>query len=609
MSFETIAGRPELDTNVEFDQLLQEAYSSALDEDYHCDDTHIHELVQEYQDAITNSEQQEEYHCEDPIAKVEFIRPPRADEYSYEDIVNIAKVRLLGRSLIDKARNLTQTEDFYYFKDRIVENNPGLEDTSASIFAIYLLTHSANWHEHHPEIADNEINITDLEQDPESPSPVRVGQWPNGDYVNCLGITIAVSAACEELGLDYMFANEIKYSDGTIAERHQDIVAYLSRIAPEFFQRQEVLSTIDKIQLINDLYVEEEPAINTFFDPPKQLQGSHRRESFHHSVMARIDNGDEHWVQIDPYSLIFAATPINKEEIDKIYQQLKQPENNSSVANVSIDTLISNFYKRFAECFRYIGDNRTQITEVAEQNINTNPQLLMKSLEETILSIATRGFEILDPESKDSDILKKYISHVFEFMVIAMYEDISGDMRVTEAVSEAEKLYKNKQDVRDYGYEKRQKDLDDKYVELFKSAWESICQQIRYDSSAREKFYSYIEMLPLVIMTDQYSKSLVSLSSIHEQGMVDTTSEYCHPEFAIGAMYLNHYATWRKDGRVNLARYLAKLFPSQLIWQSSMQDGPIEDKNLLAVEEIIDRLKPSQLHPLVFIARESLIRR
>jgi hypothetical protein len=78
--------------------------------------------------------------------------------------------------------------------------------------------------------------------------------------------------------------------------------------------------------------------------------------------------------------------------------------------------------------------------------------------------------------------------------------------------------------------------------------------------------------------------------------------EIADPEFMIGAMYMNHYATWRKDGRINVARHLSRICSSQLLWQAARQDEKEVDERIASMGEVIQRLKPRQLHPLVNIA-------
>lgn len=124
-----------------------------------------------------------------------------------------------------------------------------------------------------------------------------------------------------------------------------------------------------------------------------------------------------------------------------------------------------------------------------------------------------------------------------------------------------------------------------------------------YSTEARCALYNLLSEAVYVHAAETYSRDLNRAFRLQSTGFSNLASEFGNPQLMIGAMYLNHFATWRKDGKVNVARYLARLIPSQLLWQAAMQDGDINDDRVNSLGEQVKSLPDDRVHPLVDVAR------
>ena len=88
--------------------------------------------------------------------------------------------------------------------------------------------------------------------------------------------------------------------------------------------------------------------------------------------------------------------------------------------------------------------------------------------------------------------------------------------------------------------------------------------------------------------------------------LVDSTIELADPDYMIGALYLNHYATWRENGIVNIARHLLQTTSSQLIWHEAVSESEaLVDDRVAAVAAEIGKLGVTMIHPRVRLVHQA----
>lgn len=478
---------------------------------------------------------------------VVWIDHPGSDSFNESDRLNIARISLFGRKLIDLTGRAIQANP------RIKLDNDGAinPDLEVSRFNVN------NWYKYHPAADDSVGELS------ESAKPNNWLNWPEGDYINCLGMSIAQFAIGEMTGQRSLYANVIRpgYSDDS-----QAIIDFCSNA---FKQCNIAFGFNGKItSIINAIYRADYPEDN---DPPEQVdmykdgmkefeQQVRPWEQFHHMVLKRegsIPISTDSWYQVDPYMMKVSniggkagevAEYINYEPMspssvlllrDFHHDELPKLLNNLLVISRRSSSRINSLFNDYksANFLLHLEEEMTRGFKAMEKSINNNEPSDLSQLSDDALF------------GSDTTTVLGYATRL-------MLYSASLEMNPDDVLNYAIKSKK---------HTKTLESLDNIEYSLF----ERIRRQIKYDPNTLDRLKQ--SAIGIVHANAVYlSQGLLSRQFQDKGYGLDHVVEIGNPEFQIGCLYLNHYAKCKKDVTINVASELARINPSQLMLQSAM---------------------------------------
>lgn len=502
------------------------------------------------------------------------LKHPYAEAWLEEDLIEQARIAFFGRCLIETAKTSLQHNEEW------LKNSE--KDSLVSRVGNFM--QFARWVEAHP----NELD-PDRSYDPDVASPLRLVDWPNGKYVNCLGQSIALAAAAELTGVDYLYANELITTSAVLTQQHRTIVGELEKVSPRFFEKDSKIQTI--YEFIDIIRGSEEYRRSVLRDFDTSTRTAEQLRDFHHFVLEKdqIEVEDEaglveiytEYSQVDPYALTLGTAYVDTD--DFIADVLEAPENIVVIDN----------HEAMLAAYRSLHVAIKRAKSLVKRNnefgAGVQPSDLMAGVEDVCR-------ELLDNEVTlpldDLLTVDRYIANM-RYLLLDAFDAI----RIEAAVDKdtAEKFLNLR-----YGVSERTADEYMMFREFDKRVHEQIQMNEKMDIDLAREIRRIGNELPLILVMQVYADLLRFVWDVKNWGSACAALEIADPELMIGAMYLNHYASHRKDGRINVARYLVRYTVSQLIWQAAQLDGEsAEDPSLEAVGQIVKSLPARQLHPRV----------
>lgn len=524
----------------------------------------------------------------DHRAEAMHIKHPNTADFTAEEAYDIAHVRFLGRKIIDAARQA------------LTENNG--ENLSFE---------SWQWVEAHPGIEPNSLN--DIEaHDIDAVSPQRLREWPHGDYVNCLGASIALAAESENEGITYAYINNLRSARYESSMRASEYFNYLWRMCED--------STHAKIdERIHDVDSACMEADGASAEAVQNAYDCIRRESFlgslaiftyggidtsfHHSVIREDAEYKNWWTQQDPFALVNAAPIVPSILAKAVKNDIAISDDGACNEILLLDGNLQELTANtMAQGVELAERSQRRIEEMVQQY--KSPKMmtaLFDELRSTRLLInawsAADGNIVKQMSDKELVELGKKVTvddSTFEKRMLAFWvsllESITKDIRhegktVDDIMDDAFKAYEG----------------DENIMHMLRGKVNEFTGGIlQNDSALRKRFNKMMSAAP-------FAFALHTAEARINKGLVedhcDKAMEVGDPAFQIGSMYINHYARWRKGDIINAAKELARINPSQLIWQSavSRETGPVTESHVMALGALVKSLKIGQQHPLVRI--------
>lgn len=498
------------------------------------------------------------------------ISHPNQADFTEDDLWKIARVRFLGRAILDSAKtNLTLNKAY-----KELEKEPGVA---------FDFLQAYEWYKEHPFAPMSPRGPKDA--DPDVPSPLALKDWPRGNYINCLGAAIASAAVAEMSGTSYLFGTEIRSSNVYVAQQHTEFMNRLKKAFPIFNEpnMKELLATLHsnfdgRFGEENKLYK------NILHDSPPMLQAPDSGEirDFHHFIVEKRETGEEcTFVQVDPYGLIYAEHDIgNNSQLASHKMMGKRGESSVIVVDNSVD--IAGVMMKYNQALRSCVAASKKIQNLCTQKNYKSENYFVDILPE-IAAIIMPTVTILHPNMTKTvhDGFKGNLEHIVAISLLL-------------ATREHQLMQKAEEDAGDSKFFTTTYEIIEQYLP-------QLARAMRLDTPLQRTVSDWLGAAPIIYLLSNYAYDLQSEMNVRGGGSPDPALELAEPEFMIAAMYMNHYATHRKDGRINIARHLARLNPSQFLWQAARQDDFV-DERVNAVGEIVKNLKPRQRHPLVNIA-------
>jgi hypothetical protein len=509
------------------------------------------------------------------------IQHPNTAEFGEEDAHDIARIRYLGHVIIQTATRTAPS----YSPTQHGQMRRGIS--------------ARDWYKAHK--IDLTAEREDPAEDPDCPSPLRLETWPNGDYVNCLGASIGVAGQETRDEKQFFYINRLRSANFASSVRTVEIFNKLLEECPDLLFELEPTIRIAghaNIELAKTLKDEFLGMFLKVSDVPID-------QAFHHSI---ITLGG---IQVDPFGMVYGELhpyPAAK-HLGELLDVTDAGRSNevilfqSDVANYSFSSAMSVLrdIKKLSMHFREtIGGNKksdkyfeTARNAFAELKEAMWLHTLMYKSDgsnndipaETWMNIARKNG--LGDNSESNAYWLIYLLNMRAHFY-SQEDDIHSDLLVGETINE---LFDPKGV---FHYRETEK-----VMSAILMLEESMKKDLKYNSKMQAYLNDLGEILPYVLCFDELFRTLRN----NPLGSSDQEMEVADPAFMVGAMYMNHYARWRKDGRVNVAKELARITPSQLIWQSAVAQDPdsLSDERVRSVGRLIAGLKHEQLNPLVRI--------
>ena len=519
---------------------------------------------------------------------------PLISEFDETRLNMAVRVRFLGRSLINVAKHSLESNPFLY-SNNTTDKEEIFSSTTNNLCAI-------EWYLAHP--SERRDNDGPSEQD--IASPLRLADWPKGKLLNCLGISIATAALCELQDTEYMYVNEIRTSQGLINSQHDELKKSFEKIVPNYYSDSATLSIFNNLNYINfEVHGVSENYRDILFDTPDVLLMDFiTPRDFHHFILCRIGKNLD-WFQTDPFGLTYAYFDSSDNLNEKI-TELKSSGNPSKVLLHESSSYINDSYVRLHKSIEIIKRNNLKFDKLFNKKNGLHKSVnFMNELYEFQESVVVDALSELYPTNSEEAIesLTNYARSLHYSLWLATIQSIKDDdLFNLNDKNPLPEIHKRRDE---NSLEKNIKDNNIIKDYLYKSEKE-ILKSLQQDTVKLDAFLHYAKLIPISAVNQVY-RHVLEVFKVRDHGVANITAEIAEPEFMIGAMYMNHYATWRKDGKINVARHLAQISASQLIWQASMQDGE-QDENVIALNSIISDLKTKQLHPLVNVASRTIPR-
>ncbi|MES2631048.1 MAG: hypothetical protein V4611_03760 [Patescibacteria group bacterium] len=591
----------------QFDQVYGEAFHSATGEDFDSPEVRARHdaYVAPVEEALIDHWTDGSVDISQPIsdvytsrgASVFRLRHPNTAEFTEEDARDIAHIRYLGHAIIEVAQKYAPSP----------ENERDIYSRNLSY---------RYWYNAHPELDRDQ----DFSADPDCASPLRLEQWPKGEYLNCLGVSIALSGQeAREAENPYFYVNRLRNSAYEGRLQFLNVFRYLRSVHPS------IVNQVASPLLVGQ-HAKLAEAVDIQTDLKEVLDGERPIEmdrNFHHSILTSGESSWRGtWTQVDPYGAVYnGLSPMrtatatdhllsgmdagtcnevivyDSDMIDyKFASAMKVAREASELGEHLLEALNGNY--KSEHYFENIREEIAVLVEAAWMSRSFDPTDESRDYTPAeLLGFAAKPdrFRIMG-EQADA-----YWIMILIQMRMIMYtqKDKDGNPGLdTLASSVSAKLFKgntgkhHKSGFLNYFDENR-----NEVIESIQLLQDSMKEDLKYHARLRDALRLLVEALPYQVSFELlYRQASAKFGYESDQAM-----EISDPEFTIGMMYMNHYATWRKDGKINIAKELARISPSQLIWQAAVAREPEahEDERVRSVGKLVTSLKNDQLHPLV----------
>ncbi len=491
------------------------------------------------------------------------IHHPYHDAWVESDFAEIAKIRKLGRFLIDDT------------KKRLVDL--GTYETGMDAVELAMHYRARDWYEAHPNVTFSQ----EYGRAPESVLPKNIAEFPHGEYVGCLGISIGMTALAELHDIDFIYASELRDSSAEFMRNFRGINEKIKRQHPGAYDFEKLshlsIQIFDLFEGKNAKPYAGMPVVN-----PKIFNeySSQDLRDYHHFLLTNQESEDGKWsfaMQIDPYNLIFKEHDMSPYELT-VLQKTLEPGS----VYIAHDDLVDRTY----EVLNIYLDEMTELTRSFQRTSGKKPDQFEDIVLQTNRCIyplyKTAGHS--DPEKSANSLTSAVLQRVLLAQNLALAKQMGLDAERSNMLS----------CIREQKYTELW-DMSDLVVETYTKRKHQEKVLRRFNESLREQ-------IPIATFTLLHRHIVQSWFGIRASGPPNKSAEIGETDFTIGSMFLNHYANYRKDGRINVARYLSRYTSSQLIWLAAMCDGESgEDPSMQAVGEQVKRLQPSEMHPRVHL--------
>ncbi len=568
----------------DFELVLQECISSVLPGLYDDEQEVVkHTTVQaeEYLEAWTDPTRQPI--TDKPKGRMQLIRHPMSNEFDEQDAHDMASISTLGRLILESAK-------------KHLRNNPELPALTAEEAPLEIMNFLSygQWYYHQKNIVHRErVNGT---VDSHSAHPNRLKNWPYGEKINCLGAAIGAAAMCEIAELPYRFCNELRTADHIINERHQQLMQTVDSIYPGILTDPQFKAAFyrffDATIGDDDNQAYRELLFNNRLKP----QSGERVRDFHHFVLLR--DGDN-WLQVDPYAMTMGWIHGAAKAHDHTLKGLTRTDNDSAVALYEAtdqQTLLFSYFERFMPALKQYS---ARLGAYIDDPKHYKSAKFIGALSEEICAFGVVLSEVHSQTIDNTAIVDSTRTDNFRNgltgATLETLMQLGGELPESAAQATYLKAY--------FSDDSSIKTTETEAHKRLDAMEAVIMQRLQQDGDFRQAFRTAIIRVPVMYVMVNYLDLLMRTAHPLIGGAPNTAFEAAHPDFMIGAMTMNHYATHRKDGKINIARHLARLSASQLLWQAAQQENCEEDPRITAMTELINQLAPKQLHPFVLLAR------
>lgn len=581
-----------------FNQVFNEAFYSATGSDFNDDDiqAEYHLAAEQLIEALVERWTDPQL---DPAPITDFnssrrsqtfrIKHPETKNFTEEDAADIAKVRFFGSQVL-KAAQVALCEN------QIIE----LGDPETF--------ESAVWRGAHPDVTFDDS----LAYDPDAASPQRLRDWPEGEYMNCLGVAIAAAAESEILGTEYTFMNRLRHTRYEAATDVVQLLSRLEKICPEAFRLEIMMHQLDVARAESNneddasikskkLCILDESRLEFIFTHAYGID-----LSFHHAVIQKNrqeDGVSASWKQFDPFGLV--NSDISPRWLDDALSDddlLQNPAACNEILLLDSDKQ-EIFSHSMAMAIDIAARSKRRLKKMMGNYESAETlEAIQIELDKSRQAIQI-GFTPMDGDVRNmSD----------EYLFDAEYDEYTPDSHSLWISILGRSLQDDPRAFISYcrlltdtvARQREATERGDPFEEDVQGAiLQNVATSLFDNPDLQREFEETVLAMPYVFAL-HYSEDTIKRSVF--AGESEKSMEVGDPAFQIGSMYLNHYARWRKDGIVNVASELARINPSQLIWQSaiSQEGGFTSDGRVLAVGSLIKSLKRGQQHPLVRTTRK-----
>jgi hypothetical protein len=472
-------------------------------------------------------------------------------------------LRTLGRAMLERAIHELGTHD--EIQEIVQFAKSGDPMSAVNSMANYFLY--KNWRDAHPEYENDKDDFDNVIYDEHEPSPRNLGEWPNGNKVNCLGIAIALSATCEMAGLQYAFINRLRNSK---TQALRDFVVIREMI-------EKSLSACDYPELIL-----KDSTLKTFFNRDfGDIDERDREENaaFHHSVIAHIAEPEAAtgWVQVDPYQMILGRLGENKliSQIVNLHGLVAHSEP-GTVVTVNMNGPVRNRARHDADMF---AKSRLSHIEFASQSVLRSAEQAVDRVEQVLRrQFADFGHTVEQSDEIEAYIAKEKLDLIGDWVRI---EHRLGNIATLESyafrwdATEEKGMVKMRQD----------------------SIIEGANSILKKHPELKKRLTEFVSLVPIKQYVGIYD--IAFEEKWENSWLVDTSFEIADPEFMIGALYLNHYLRWKEEESIDTFDQVPKddIIPTDE--QRCPQPSIATEKLFLCNEPLGSFLFVSLLHVLL----------
>lgn len=583
----------------EFNQVYDEAFLSLTGEGTEeprlaFTDVGMQEAFKEFEErninALINHWTSPDYDKLGPVTKLHSfgrdsllrIRHPSVEEFDEQDAATIAKIRFLGGTAIT-------------FASAAIALNRDLKITHEKRFS------SRAWHRFHPTV--DKVFALGYEQD--AASPVRVMDWPRGKYLNCLGISIAASGESENEKIPYRYMNRIRNNDFETKSGFSKLFDHIYHIAPTAMQTESILHVADLFEttanLNRTLKQVEKSARCLIIEKLEHVFDDGFDEQFHHAVLRSDEKAT--WRQFDPYALIDRDLP---KHFGAWLAYESVGEDSAATSNELLLLDSSNSQQGFEQLTAIVKLAANDTKRLASIATDYKSPTLFDDIRKELLRQQALYYRVTHPKNNapmykrfsdelsqaEQEVVNKKCQAIWLAILSQTAKDRKTQLSLFDSlgfkVDELTEANRRKVAARI---------LDPNTTKDYEKTFH---ETIKQNTPLRNEFIQNITNLPYASCF-RYLEGWVEVNAFSGNGVFDQTMEIGDPAFMVGSMYLNHYANFRKDGKVNIASEIARVNPSQLIWQSAVSNegNATLDPRIRALGSLVKSLKHDQQHPLV----------